>query len=102
MALPPAQRPPARRPPARACRRARRPRHRLDSRPRRRRCTRRPGLAGPTRRRPPVPDRLRPPAGTTVNGKRLDAWLSVQRARNREGRLASRQIAALDELDIHW
>ncbi|MCX5078756.1 Helicase associated domain protein (plasmid) [Streptomyces sp. NBC_00513] len=45
---------------------------------------------------------LRPPARTTFNGKRLDAWLSVQRARNREGRLTPQQIAALDELGIHW
>lgn len=45
---------------------------------------------------------LRPPAGTNVNGKRLDAWLNVQRARNREGRLTPQQIAALDELGIHW
>ncbi|GAA3233169.1 hypothetical protein GCM10010260_81900 [Streptomyces filipinensis] len=45
---------------------------------------------------------LRPPNGTSVNGKRLDAWLSVQRARNREGRLTPQQIAALDELGIHW
>lgn len=45
---------------------------------------------------------LRPPVGTNVNGKRLDAWLSVQRARNREGSLTPQQIAALDELGIHW
>ncbi|WP_392895713.1 helicase associated domain-containing protein [Streptomyces sp. LN699] len=45
---------------------------------------------------------LRPPARTIFNGKRLDAWLSVQRARNREGFLTPQQIAALDELGIHW
>ncbi|MGW7318293.1 Helicase associated domain protein [Streptomyces sp. NPDC054865] len=45
---------------------------------------------------------LRPPAGTTINGKRLDAWLSVQRRRKREGRLTPQQTAALDKLGIHW
>ncbi|MEU9421158.1 helicase associated domain-containing protein [Streptomyces sp. NPDC048272] len=104
MALPPAHRPPTRHPPARTCRRADRARHRLDPRPQRGRRTHRPGLADPPRRRPPVPSRTRrpPPARTIFNGKRLDAWLSVQRARNREGRLTPQQIAALDELGIHW
>ncbi|MFE2528756.1 Helicase associated domain protein [Streptomyces sp. NPDC059382] len=45
---------------------------------------------------------LQPPARTTVNGKRLDAWLTVQRSRNREGRLTPQQVAALDELGIRW
>lgn len=45
---------------------------------------------------------LRPPTPTTVNGRRLDAWLSVQRARNRQGRLTPEQTAALDALGFHW
>ncbi|MFI9186882.1 Helicase associated domain protein [Streptomyces goshikiensis] len=45
---------------------------------------------------------LRPPTRTTVNGRRLDAWLSVQRARNRQGRLTPEQTAALDALGFPW
>ncbi|WP_406011721.1 helicase associated domain-containing protein [Streptomyces sp. NBC_00984] len=45
---------------------------------------------------------LDPPAPTVVNGRRLDAWISVQRARRTAGRLTTDQIAALDALQIRW
>ncbi|MGY3056831.1 hypothetical protein ACVWZD_001076 [Streptomyces sp. TE3672] len=45
---------------------------------------------------------LDPPAPTIVNGRRLDAWLSVQRTRRNQGRLTPQQTAALDELAIRW
>ncbi|MFE9137972.1 Helicase associated domain protein [Streptomyces sp. NPDC007355] len=45
---------------------------------------------------------LSPPAPTVVNGKRLDAWLSVQRARRRRGLLTPQQVVALDSLGIRW
>jgi hypothetical protein len=45
---------------------------------------------------------LSPASGTVVNGRRLDAWLSVQRARHRDGRLTSEQTAALEALGIRW
>ncbi|PAZ09338.1 hypothetical protein CLM62_47140 [Streptomyces sp. SA15] len=45
---------------------------------------------------------LSPASGTVVNGRRLDAWLSVQRARHRDGRLTDEQTAALEALGIRW
>ncbi|MFB6875885.1 helicase associated domain-containing protein [Streptomyces sp. NPDC056323] len=45
---------------------------------------------------------LDPPAPTIVNGRRLDAWLGVQRTRRNQGRLTPQQTAALDELAIRW
>ncbi|MFB8038531.1 helicase associated domain-containing protein, partial [Streptomyces sp. NPDC056004] len=45
---------------------------------------------------------LTPPASTIVNGRRLDAWLSVQRTRRHQGRLTPQQTVALDELAIRW
>ncbi|MFJ2590593.1 helicase associated domain-containing protein [Streptomyces sp. NPDC087538] len=59
-------------------------------------------MAEPARRRPPVPRHLTPPAPTVGKGRRLDAWLSVQRTRRNQGRLTPQQTAALDELGIRW
>ncbi|MGW1189259.1 Helicase associated domain protein [Streptomyces sp. NPDC002559] len=41
---------------------------------------------------------LRPPRNTLVNGRRLDAWLSVQRTRHKNGELTPEQTAALEAL----
>ncbi|MCX4850391.1 helicase associated domain-containing protein [Streptomyces sp. NBC_00893] len=45
---------------------------------------------------------LDPPAPTVVNGRRLDAWIGVQRARRHKGRLTPQQITALEALRIRW
>ncbi|WP_369383767.1 helicase associated domain-containing protein [Streptomyces sp. cg36] len=45
---------------------------------------------------------LRTPTPTLVNGRRLDAWLTLQRARRRQGRLTDQQIAQLDTLGFRW
>ncbi|MGW2181283.1 Helicase associated domain protein [Streptomyces sp. NPDC001732] len=45
---------------------------------------------------------LRPPKNTLVNGRRLDAWLSVQRTRHKNGELTPGQVAALEALHIRW